>query len=357
MKETKILFLLKRREDYSAEKHSQIGMSTGLFNSASFMNDMLLNLGFNSEISVVIDNNCIDREVTKHKPTHVIIEALWVTPSKFYVLTKLHPNVKWIIRLHSETPFISNEGMAFDWLGDYVNFENVIIATNGIRILNELKDFIRTKNNLCEKCLENKIIYLPNFYPQNYKIKIFDYNKKYIDVSCFGAIRPLKNHVSQALAAIKFAEKIGKKLRFHINTGRVEQKGDSVLNNLKGIFGHLTEDGHQLVNHTWTPRENFIQICSKMDIGMQVSFSETFNIVAADTVTQGVPIVASNELPWISKLFVSKPTETESMYKKLLLTYKFPMLNNVINQYLLFRYTNKTKKIWSNYFKNEKQKI
>jgi len=133
MGKNKILFILKRKNNYDVIKDSNIGMSTGLYNSASFMNDMLNNAGIESHISVVIDNNCIDREVTKHKPTHVIIEALWVVPSKFYVLCKLHPKVKWIIRLHSEIPFLANEGMALDWLGDYVFFENVYIGTNAPR--------------------------------------------------------------------------------------------------------------------------------------------------------------------------------------------------------------------------------
>ena len=96
---TKVLFILKRHEDFNPVKHSPLGLSTGLFNSANFMNEMLDNAGIRSEIEVAIDNNCIDRLVNKHKPTHVIIEALWVVPSKFSVLTKLHPNVRWIIRL------------------------------------------------------------------------------------------------------------------------------------------------------------------------------------------------------------------------------------------------------------------
>ena len=89
-----------------------------------------------------------------------------------------------------------------------------------------------------------------------------------------------------------------------------------------------------------------------MDLGMQVSFSETFNIVAADLVTQGVPVIGSKELPWINKLFSANATESEKICNKLLLTYKFPLFNNITNQYLLHRYTNKTKKIWVEYFKN-----
>jgi hypothetical protein len=85
MKKNKILFILKRREDYNPDKHSHVGLSTGLYNSASFMNNMLVDAGFESNLVVVTDNNDIDREVTKHKPTHVI-NAAGVTG---------RPNVDW----------------------------------------------------------------------------------------------------------------------------------------------------------------------------------------------------------------------------------------------------------------------
>ena len=128
--DTRILFILKRREDFIPIKHSPLGLSTGLYNSAKFMQEMLVNSGVDAEIEVAIDNNCIDRLVSRHKPTHVILEALWVVPSKFAVLTKLHPTVKWIVRLHSELPFMSGEGIAMDWLGDYSDFANIVIGIN-----------------------------------------------------------------------------------------------------------------------------------------------------------------------------------------------------------------------------------
>lgn len=351
MAQNKVLFILKRRGDYNPEKHSNIKMSTGLYNSASFMNDMLNQSGINSKIEVVTDNNDIDRVVYKHKPTHIIIEALWVVPIKFVQLQKLHPKVKWIIRLHSEIPFLSNEGIAFDWIGDYLSFENIIIAVNAPRILNELRDLFSLKYKWSKKEAKDKIIYLPNYYPQDLVYKKFDTNKEYVDVACFGAIRPLKNHILQALAAIKFADSINKKLRFHINFGRVEQNGENILNNLKSIFTNLSNTGHLLVKHDWEPREKFLKTCSQMDIGLQVSLSETFNIVGADLVSQGVPLVGSYEIPWLSKLFSANPTDSDQIYHKLLLTYYIPYINIKLNQYLLMKYTNKTKKRWITYFK------
>ena len=351
MSDKKILFILKRRDDYHAEKHSHIGLSTGLYNSASFMNQMLVDNGFDSKLVVVIDNNCIDREVTKHKPTHVIIEALWVVPSKFSVLCRLHPKIKWIIRVHSEMPFLAGEGMALDWLGDYSNFRNIVIAANAPRALDEIRLYLKEKNGWEDELLNRKVIYLPNFYPQDYQTKKFDKNKDHIDISCFGAVRPLKNHMLQALAAVKFANKIGKKLKFHINAGRIEMKGEPVLNNLKAFFTHLHGAGHELVNHQWTPREEFLDLCHTMDIGMQVSFSETFNIVGADHVSVGVPLVGSTEIPWMSKTTSANPVETNEMYRELLFAYRFPKLNVLINQHNLKRYTDKTRNIWTDYFK------
>jgi hypothetical protein len=94
------------------------------------------------------------------------------------------------------------------------------------------------------------------------------------------------------------------------------------------------------------PREEFLKVCKTIDIGMQVSFSETFNIVAADLVTQGVPIVGSNEIPWTTKLFSTGPTDSDKIADKLFFTYKFPTLNLKIHRYLLKKYTNKTVKTW-----------
>ena len=294
----KVLFILKRNENYGAEQYSHVGLSTGLYNSALFMDEVLKKDHIESKMVVVTDNNDIDREVTEFKPTYVIIEALWVVPSKFDVLVKLHPNVKWVIRLHSEVPFLANEGMAMDWIGEYSKFDNIIISCNSPQTTKDIEFYMSTKLGI-----KKHIAFLPNFYPQQYKTKSFNKKGDTIHIGCFGAIRPLKNHLIQAFAAIKFADEIGKKLHFHINCDRVEQKGEPILNNLISMFNHLEHKGHKLVHHEWSVREQFIQLCSTMDIGIQISFNETFNIVGADIVSQGVPLVSSPEIPWANSLF------------------------------------------------------
>lgn len=350
---TKILFILKRREDFNPIKHSPKGLSTGLFNSASFMEQMLNDMGIEARLEVAIDNNCIDRLVQTHKPTHVIIEALWVVPSKFAILTKLHPNVKWIIRLHSEMPFMAGEGMAMDWIGDYVTYKQITIGVNAPRMLDEIRTFLTAKQNWTKEYWAERVIYMPNFYPKEVKTKQYNKDKYWVDIACFGAVRPLKNHMVQAVAALKFAQANNKQLRFHINVGRVEMKGDSVLNNLRGFFQHIYKQGHQLIGHEWRPREEFLQLCSQMDIGLQCNFSETFNIVSADLISQGVPVVGSYEIPWATRWFNARPAESNEIASILTRTYKYPQVNVWLNQRNLDKYTDTTQAIWAEHFTGE----
>jgi len=343
MSKVKVLIILKKRHNYYGETPSNIGVSTGLYNSAMFINAMLNDMGIESNLVVVIDNNDIDREVTLYKPTHVIIEALWVVPNKFNILHKLHPHVKWIIRLHSQLPFLSNEGIAIKWLSEYLDHKSVFIAVNSPRMLDEVKYLLYHEHH-------KKVIYLPNYYPEKYKYKKQEKKHHHIDISCFGSIRPLKDQLIQAFAAIEFADKIGKKLNFHINVGRYEGKGEPILNNLIALFENQEHNGHKLVMHEWMPRHEFLELCRKMDIGMQVSFSETFNIVGADLISQGVPLVGSSEIPWLSRFFAANPNKSNNIYRKLLLAYWYPKFNVKLNQILLKKYCDRTRRIWYDTF-------
>jgi hypothetical protein len=342
---TDILFILKRKDGYNCVTDTTIGLSTGLYNSASFVSDMLNSNGIKSEIAVAIDNNCIDRIVSEHSPSFVIIEALWVVPDKFSILQKLHPHVTWIIRLHSETPFMAGEGIAMDWVGEYLAFKNVLVAVNSPRMYAEINTLDRHINSFT-----TKVIYLPNCYPTTFKKKSLDKNKDTIDIGCFGAVRPLKNHLMQAFAAIEFADIIGKKLNFHINASRVEMNGQPVVRNIVGLFGHVYYSGHRLINHPWQPRDKFLELCGQMDIGMQVSFSETYNIVGADIISQGVPLVGSKEIPW-QVVHKADPTCSKDIVRLLKASYNLPSINTYMNQHGLKFYNNSTEKIWLNFFK------
>jgi hypothetical protein len=318
----KIQFILKHREaPYDGEKEAEGQYSngllhSGLFNSANFMNNMLTSAGYQSEIVHVIDNSFIDREVTRFRPNIVIIEAFWVVPEKFDVLIKLHKNVKFVIRNHSKTPFLANEGIAFDWIMRYSNTPNVYISSNSLDTNEEVTALLASMHrDWTPEQTDDRCPFLPNYYPMEFHPEKYDQRLKepgVLNVGCFGAIRPLKNQMIQAIAAIKFADKNGLKLKFHINGNRIEGNGNQVLKNLRNLFSHLE---HDLVEAAWMPHSKFLDYVATMDMGMQVSYTETFNIVAADMISQGVPVVTSKEIDWVDSKFYADPNSCDDIVR------------------------------------------
>jgi hypothetical protein len=314
---TKIQFILKNRDNkYGCDDYSYSSgqMSSGLYNSARFVQEMLRDiLGFHTTISFAIDNNCIDRLVNEFKPDIVIIEAYWVVPEKFEILTKLHPNITWVVRNHSPMPFASTEGIIVDWSLRYMDYPNVVLACNDKRADREFKHLIANyKPDWMPWDIDARCVLLPNYYPVHFTPREKPQNNYVIDIGCFGAIRPLKNQLIQAVAAIEYANSVGKHLRYHINGTRIEGRGDAILQNIRKLFKLIP---HELIEYNWLTHEEFIKLVRTMDVGMQVSYSESFNIVTADMIVNGVPVVVSSEIHWVDPMFYADPNDSASIVR------------------------------------------
>jgi len=303
-------------------------------------------MGAEAKTVEVVDNNFIDREVHRFKPTHVFIEALWVVPEKFDVLIPLHPTVQWHVRLHSNTPFIANEGMAMEWIKKYAElqkkYKQFHISPNAIKMCDDLR-----------VSLGIPTIYAPNIYQPHKSIVEFqhetpkDKDPNVLEIGCFGAIRPMKNQLIQAMAAMAFAEEMKKTLHFHVNHSRLEQNGDNVFKNIQALF-----DGtkHKLATHEWLPHEEFLRIIRRMDLGLQVSFSETFNIVAADFVHLRVPIVGSDEIEWLSGFYKAKATDLGNIVNHLWIAFiGKPVGLHKLNNWGLDDWNWEARKVWKDY--------
>ena len=328
----KILFLCKDRGQYGTRYNSG---RFGLWNSARLIIKAIPN--HNTKLLSVVDGNSIDREVVLFNPELVVIEALWVTPEKLAELQNLHPEVIWIVRIHSKASFLAQEGIAFQWMNGYSNIPNVKISTNNLEFNNDLN------------AIGYNSIYLPNIYTPEYSYKNRDV-PEILDIGCFGALRPMKNQIPQAIAAIIFAELIGMKMRFHINEN-TEGQNESILKNLRALF---MNSGHELVEHPWMEHEAFCELVSSMDIGMQVSMSESFNIVTADYINNHVPVVASPEIKFVNWLFKCANT-TNAMIRTMFLSYFLGKIGiHWLNMRLLGKHNKNAVYVWNKYLEGSK---
>lgn len=340
----RILFLIRKADRPSNYSFGSFGLS----NSATFVANRLNQEGHIAKVVMVHDNSDIDREVTDFAPDVIIVEALWVVPNKFNELLKIHRYPRWVVRVHSKAPFLAMEGVAMDWLREYVDigevYGNLRISTNNLQFNDEL-ELVQPRFHP---------IYLPNIYQptilpfRNHRV---DDKQRPLDIGCFGAIRPFKNQLAQAMAAIMFGNAHGRKINFHINATRQEQQGYNVYKNLVGLFKG-TE--HALMEHDWYGHHEFAtHLVGQMDLGMQVSFSESFNIVTADFVNAGVPILVSDDVHWMPAFSRCNPNSSFEMSKKL---YRLFITRNAVmenaDRRALHHYNEEATKSWKNYLKS-----
>lgn len=259
---------------------------SGLLNSTQITASQLeKHLEVKTEIEVCVDGNECDKYLTEHRPNVCVIQALWVTPVKLKELQGIHKRVKFVVLIHSEVSFLSNEGNAIEWIFEYNKLDHVFPGFNSERTFKQFEE------------LGIIDVYLPNVYLDvEFKGRERRDNSGTVHVGCFGAIRPFKNQLIQAVAAILFANRNNWHLHFHMNTSRAEQGGESALKNIRALFD---TNKHQLIEHGWKNREDFLDLISRMDVCLQVSLTESFNITAADSVHENVPVVVSPTIDWM----------------------------------------------------------
>ena len=315
-----------------------------LSNSAIFTINYLKTLNIATDIAFVTESSQIENIINDNGPTHVIIESVFVMPIEFLRLTNMFKKVKWFIRLHSDIGFFFAEIYGLEWTKAYQTFDDITIAANNTEIIKNLSPQ-----------LKKDIVHLPNIYPDNYE---YDNNidvkndNSVINIGCFGNLRLVKNQGFQAVLAMNFADAQKKKLRFHINVGKSELRNNAVLTNLRALF---KESKHELVEHGWVPHDEFIKLVKTMDVGLQLSYTESFNIVACDFISCGVPILVSPTISWCPECYIASTIDMEECFYKLTTIYN--SRNDIELKKIAIRKLSKTnnsaKLVWSKFIEDQ----
>lgn len=337
----KILFILKERSYYTNNTNVK---SYGLINSSTHLAMYLEDLGYHVDIVSVVDANGIDKVLFEYKPDMTIIEALWVPSQKLKELMEIprYGKMEWVVRIHSDIGFLSAETLSLTYINEYIALgkKRLSIAPNHKSLTEYLSNALRYN-----------LVYLPNVIHET------EYQRwggdrcehDIITIGCFGALRILKNQPYQALCAIKAADELEKKLHFHITADVQKDMGvNPVVKNLEELFKN---NHHRLIKHNWLENSEFMMLIEKMDMGLQLSYTESFNIVTADFINCNIPIIVGEAIWWMPQILKTSTIDYDETVRKIISVYKNKDSNflRLLMKRSLSRYNKDSKKTWDNF--------
>lgn len=286
----------------------------GLSNSSQFIVDFLSEASLDATAEEVEDHEEVIQRLAILNPDTCVIEALWIRPERMRQIVTFFPSIKFYVRVHSHFPFLSAESVAMQWFREYKNiaddfgYNRFQIASNHSQVSLTLSDMVHTD-----------VKYLPNLYRSVNAVlhKPYDISRVSIHIGCFGASRILKNTLNQAVAAISAANALGKYLYFHINADPAEQYSNPIIRNLVYLFDQ--QPNHFLMIDKWSEYSEFINTLSEIDLNLQNSFTETFNLVSCDSIYSGIPVITSNAIDWLpNDLKVVNEQDTNEISSKII---------------------------------------
>ncbi len=251
----------------------------------------------------------------RHAPvTHVIVSApSWVQPENFHGMCLAHPNIEFVQLNHSGCAFLSIDKNGIKniraCLDLSLQLHNMRVAGNNRRFVN----WVNKSFDIGIDCL-----YLPNLYDTRSFQTPYVWPRPYghmIKIGSFGAPRPWKNQLVAAMAAVQIANQLGVELQLYVNTGRDEAHigGVRLMESRKELFDNLR--GHKIVDVKWERWSRFRHTVGQMNLLLQPSFSETFNVVSADGIAQGVASVGSDSIEWLPESWKANTDDPSDLVK------------------------------------------
>lgn len=287
--------LILAYKNFAANKHiSHIGLGVSAINTAKVLHDK----GYFVEVWPILDGNHLRQQLNLHKNdaekiTHVVVSAPFIDSNAWMQLTRMFPRIKFAMNCHSNVAFLQADRNGVKLIRDCMDLQtastNFDVAGNSQKFVVWVRD---AYNQL--------IAHLPNLYHlENVVTTKPLWNGGTLRIGCFGATRPLKNIMSAVGAAIEIAFQERTKTEIWLSGGRMEGGGNTILEAAKALVAGIPEI--TLVSNNWESWPAFRRTVGFMHLLLQPSFTESFNMVTADGISQGVPSVVSDAIDWAPK--------------------------------------------------------
>lgn len=296
-----------------AHNVSHIGLGVSALNTAK----VLRSNGVLADVWPILGAKQLAERIaaTDPRPTHILLAAPWIPVLDLQAfLVFRYPEINFAVVCHSNVGFLSADPMAIKNFRDDLNLEqgamNFVAAGNSQRFC-----------NFIQESYQRPCTFLPNLYFLEDKKAHHrrGWSGGTLRIGSFGAVRPLKNHISAAAASLEIAEKLNTDVEFHLSVGRVEG-GYTVVRAIEAMLN--ASPRVTLVKDDWYQWPNFRHLVRSMHLMIQASFTETFNMVTADGASESVPSVVSDAIDWAPddwKAEVDNPVDIARIGRRLIL--------------------------------------
>jgi hypothetical protein len=162
---------------------------------------------------------------------------------------------------------------------------------------------------------QTAMISLPNMYPFSVTRHKPKWEGGKLRIGCFCAIRPYKNVLTAAAAALEVGVRLrANDLEFWISGGRMEGGGDTIMRAIEQMYKDVPRA--KLVAQTWQSWPAFLETVGSMDLMLQPSFSEGFNMICADGISRGVSTVVGDAIYWAPQNWVASTDSASDIANK-----------------------------------------
>jgi hypothetical protein len=223
--------------------------------------------------------------------SHVVISAPWIPSAEIQDLINAHPDTQFAVNCHSNVGFLQADTNGVKLVRAAMEIET---GTFNFHLGGNSRRFCRW----IQTAYGSPCTYLPNLYYLESTCTPHRplYHGGTLRIGAFGATRPLKNFMSAAGAALEIARSMKSNIEFWLSAGRTEGGGDTILRSAHAMLDGLPFV--KIVQNGWQSWPNFRQSVGHMHLLLQPSYTESFNMVTADGIAEGVPSVVSDAIDW-----------------------------------------------------------
>jgi len=249
--------------------------------------------GIPAEAWAVVDGNHLWKKLAvRPDVTHVVTFAPYLDTPFTERLVRQFPRVGFAVNCHSNVGFLQADRSA------------VKLVREGLSLQQRVRNFSVAGNSakFCawlEEAYGSPCAFLPNLYylDSDKCPRRPVYQGGTLRLGIFGATRVQKNIMSAAAAALVIARQVSASdAEIWVSSDRVEG-GQGVMASVKEMLSNVPRV--RLIEAGWHGWPEFRQLAGRMHLLLQPSYTESFNMVTADGIAEGVASAVSSAIDWV----------------------------------------------------------